>query len=158
MSHDPHVPARPTHSVPLWALFMILLALTAGEVGLFEVWHRTSEHGHAFIPKFAMVLLLLALTLPKAAIVMVYFMHLKFERQLIIALAIAPLLLALGGILAILSDTLALHERAYGRDPALHLFSPHNQDHASPHPQVPAPPPTPASPPNDPHDPFSMAN
>ncbi len=92
-----------SHKLPLWALFLALLVLTAGEVGLYEVWRHT-----LFVPKIVIVLIILVLTLPKAAIVMIYFMHLKFEKQLITVLAVVPLFMAVFAVLAILSDIVTL--------------------------------------------------
>jgi hypothetical protein len=115
------------HKVPLWGLFLALLALTAAEVGLFEVWHASAHDGEPFIPKFAMVLLLLLFTLPKAAIVMIYFMHLKFEKQLVIALALLPFVTAGLAVLPTLTDvkTLDGHGQTYNKVPDLKDFTPH---------------------------------
>jgi hypothetical protein len=96
------------HKIPLWWLFLALLALTAGEVGLFEFWHHSAAHGHPIFPTFAMVLLLLLFTLPKAVIVMVFFMHLRFEKQLIVTLALLPFITASIAVLVTLSDNLTL--------------------------------------------------
>lgn len=115
------------HRVPLWGLFLALLALTAAEVALFEVWSRNQW----LMPKYAMVLLLLIFTLPKAAIVLIYFMHLKFERQLVVGLAIAPFPIVLIAILPILSDTVTLKPQAYNQVPGLREFVPHTS-HDSP--------------------------
>lgn len=93
--------------MPLWSLFLALLALTAAEVVLYDIWVK-----HQFIPKYALVILILVFTLPKAAIVMIYFMHLKFEKQIIVVLAIVPFFLATGGVLAILTDTMTLKPQA----------------------------------------------
>jgi len=121
------------HSVPLMTLFLALLALTAGEVALFEIW--TVTH---FVPKFVMVLMLLILTLPKAAIVMIYFMHLKFEKQFVVWLAIGPLLLVLIAIAPTLVDAVTLrnNDRTLNHVPGLaewvppHMHTDHHQDHA----------------------------
>ena len=103
-----HAHSKHGHSIPLWGLFLALLVLTAAEVGLFEFWSHTNLAGHPFIPKFAMVMLLLLFTLPKAAIVMIYFMHLKFEKQLIVLLAITPLFTAAIAVLVTTTDNQAL--------------------------------------------------
>jgi cytochrome c oxidase subunit IV len=93
------------HTVPLWGLFLALLALTAAEVGLFEFWHYTAQHyTQPIFPKVVMVALLLVMTLPKAAIVMIYFMHLKFERPLVVLLAVVPLLMVFICVIPSLSD------------------------------------------------------
>jgi hypothetical protein len=101
---DSHDNNHNLHPVPLWGLFILLLALTAGEVGLFEYWHSTAAAGSPIFPKYVMVILLMVMTLPKAAIVMIYFMHLKFEKPLIVFLAIVPLLLVFVCVLVPLVD------------------------------------------------------
>jgi len=93
------------HQVPLWGLFLALVALTIAEVGLYEVWLYGAKQGNPFIPKYALVLIiLLVLTLPKAAIVMIYFMHLKFEKQLVVFLSLVPFVFAAICILLTLAD------------------------------------------------------
>ena len=103
------------HTVPLWGLFIALLALTGAEVGLYEFWRQTGHEVDGetfyFIPKFALVLMILIFTLPKALIVLMYFMHLKFEKRLVLTLAIAPFFTAGIAVLFILSDTNALQDQ-----------------------------------------------
>ena len=94
------------HPVPLWGLFLALVALTAGEVVLYEVWRHALQD---VIAKPVVVLLILLLTLPKAAIVLIYFMHVKFEKQLIVLLAVAPLFMTLLAVLPALTDGLVLN-------------------------------------------------
>lgn len=97
---------------------MALLALTAAEVGLYEIWLHGAKAGDPFIPKYAMVLIILiVLTLPKAAIVLIYFMHLKFEKQFVIGLAIVPLVFAAICVLPTLAD-LRLNKPTYRALPA----------------------------------------
>ena len=104
------------HGVPLFALFLALLLLTGAEIALYEIYRHAEQAGHPLMSKTALVLvLLIVLTLPKASIVMIYFMHLKFERQLIILLATVPLLMTFIVVLPILSDTLVLKSRAYNQ-------------------------------------------
>ncbi len=99
------------HPVPLWGLFMALLFLTAAEVGLYEIWKHTAQHGDPFIPKLALVLILIiVLTLPKAAIVLIYFMHVKFEKQLVILLALVPFVFVFIAVLPTLTDIMVLRE------------------------------------------------
>jgi len=117
--------SKQQHTVPLWGLFLALLALTAAEVVLFEVWSRNQW----MMPKYAMVLLLLVFTLPKAAIVLIYFMHLKFERQLVVALALIPFGLALVVVLPILTDIVTLESQAYNQVPGLREFTPNAEVH-----------------------------
>ncbi len=93
------------HSVPIWAIFAILLAFTVAEVGMFVQWTASYENAIVarslgdlaalpFMSKATMVMVLLVgLTIPKAAIVMVYFMHLKFEKHLIVFLAVMPIIM-----------------------------------------------------------------
>ena len=95
------------HRVPLWGLFLVLLLFTAAEVALFETWSRWDAF-HDALPKFALVLLILAFTLPKALIVAIFFMHLKFEKQLVVMLAIAPFMFVCIAVLTILTDTMTL--------------------------------------------------
>jgi cytochrome c oxidase subunit IV len=113
-----HAPAH-THAharVPLRWLFFALLVLTAAEVVLYEIWSYTANHfAQPFVPKYVIVLLILIFTLPKAAIVMVYFMHLKFERQLIVSLAVLPFGFAFLAVVVTLSDTLTLKPDADNR-------------------------------------------
>ena len=105
------------HPVPLMWLFLTLLAFTAAEYGIFEIWSYTYQQGNPFIPKVAMVLLILVvLTLPKAAIVMIYFMHLKFEKHLVIFLAVIPLLFAAIAVLPTLSDIMTNQPRNFTQD------------------------------------------
>ncbi len=116
--------AQQHHRIPLWGLFLTLLALTAAEVALFEVW---SEH-QWLMPKYAMVLLLLVFTIPKAAIVLIYFMHLKFERQLVVTLALIPFATAAIAVLVTLSDIVTLKQDAYNQVPGLREYSPMRQE------------------------------
>lgn len=112
------------HCVPVWALFLALLALTAGEVGLYECWRG----GVLEVPKVAIVMIILVLTLPKAAIVMIYFMHLKFERQIITILAVVPLFLAVGAVLVIVTDTLTLAPQAQNKVSPIGVYEVHAPD------------------------------
>lgn len=145
------------HKLPLWGLFLALLALTAAEVALFEVWNgtkvvdaATGEITWAFMPKYAMVLLIFVFTIPKALIVLIYFMHLKFEKQMVVALAIAPFIFATIAVVPTLTDAMALRSRATNQDPALRTFGPAEDDHGhgdhEEKPEEPKP---------DPNDPFS---
>lgn len=112
------------HRIPLLGLFIALLVLTAAEVALFEVWSRNQS----IMPKYAMVLLLLIFTIPKAAIVLIYFMHLKFERQLVVTLAIVPFIMVFIAVLPILTDTVTLKPQAYNQVEGLREFIP-SADH-----------------------------
>ncbi len=117
--------ADKNHQVPLWGLFLALLALTAAEVVLFEVWSRNQW----MMPKYAMVLLLLIFTLPKAMIVLIYFMHLKFERPLVVILAIVPFIMCFVAVLPILTDIVTLRSDSYNNVDGLREFMP-GSDHS----------------------------
>ena len=118
------------HSIPLWGLFLALLVLTAAEVSLFEVWNRTKEVDAAgmitwsFIPKYVLVMVILVFTIPKALIVLIYFMHLKFEKLMVVGLAISPFIFAALAVLPTLTDTLTLRQRAHNAVPTLRTFGP----------------------------------
>lgn len=118
--------AQEHHRIPLGGLFLALLALTAAEVALFEVWSRHQ----GLMPKYAMVLLLLLFTLPKAAIVLVFFMHLRFERQLVVTLALLPFVMAAIAVLPILTDIVTLKPSATNQVPGLRQYHPlgHGQE------------------------------
>lgn len=127
MSEKHSTTAHDDHKLPLWALFLCLLALTAAEVALYDLWVR-----YHFMPKYALVMLILAFTLPKAAIVMIYFMHLKFEKQIIILLAIVPLVMACGGVLTIVTDTVTLKPHAINQMEKIGDYS-HENSHGNHH-------------------------
>ena len=108
------------HPLPLWALFLVLLGLTVAEVGLYEVWSRHQ----GIMPKYAMVLLLFIFTIPKAAIVLIYFMHLKFERQLVVAVALLPFLTAAIAVIPTLTDIMTLKSDSYNEVEGLGDYAP----------------------------------
>ena len=122
------------HRIPLWGLFGALIALTAAEVGLFESWSRF-ETVHDAIPKYALVILILVFTLPKAAIVLIYFMHLRFERQIVVGLAIAPFLFAAIAVLGTLVDAVALKDDSYNKVEVIGKYEAphHGEDHGEGH-------------------------
>ncbi|MEX2215687.1 MAG: cytochrome C oxidase subunit IV family protein [Phycisphaeraceae bacterium] len=113
---DPHAKddKHAHHGLRLWPFFLALLALTAAEVGLYEYWkasaHEVNGVKEFFIPKFALVWLILVFTLPKAYIVLVYFMHIRFEKQIIVWLAVIPLMLVFVCVLPTLTDSTVLKE------------------------------------------------
>lgn len=149
-----HAHGKHDHALPLWGLFLALLAFTAAEVGLFEVWHRTQQFNAAgevtwqLMPKFAMVLVIFLFTIPKAIIVLVYFMHIKFEKWLVVLLAILPFGFAGIAVLPTLIDikTLKADNKTYNFDPKLPSYSPiggHGGEHKDAHgekKEKPAPP------------------
>ena len=116
-----HGHASGGHALKLMPFFLALLALTMAEVGLYEWWRTTAEiiPGEVggtpekvyAIPKFALVLIILVFTLPKAYIVMVYFMHLRFEKAIVVTLAIVPLLLVFVCVLPTLTDGTVLKKQ-----------------------------------------------
>ena len=108
------------HKLPLWALFMVLLGLTAVEVVLYDLWVQ-----YNFVPKYVLVLLILVFTIPKAAVVMIYFMHLKFEKQLIVVLAVVPFLLAVGAVVTVLTDTMTLKDQAFNKVEGIGVYEAH---------------------------------
>lgn len=117
--------AQAHQRVPLWGLFLALLVLTAAEVAMFEIW----SHNPSIMPKFVMVLVLLfVLTLPKALIVLTYFMHLKFERQIIVTLAMIPFGMVFIAVLPILTDIVTLEPQAYNQVPGLRDYGPAGHD------------------------------
>ena len=111
------------HTVSLVPCFLALLALTAAEVALYEVWRHTAGTGNPFVPKFALVLLILIFTVPKAMIVLIFFMHLKFEKFTIVVLALVPFVLVGVAVLTILADSLALKPDAMNKVEGLKDFS-----------------------------------
>lgn len=136
-THAPDVHASTAahgHALRLWPFFLALLALTAAEVGLYEWWRSTAvrvegaETTYA-IPKFTLVLLILVFTLPKAYIVLVYFMHLRFEKALVIWLAVVPLMMTFLAVLPTLTDTATLKSRKLHRVGVIGVYEkPHHGD------------------------------
>lgn len=115
------------HRLRLWPFFLALLALTACEVGLYELWRgsavETAEGVKSYIfPKYALTWMVLIFTLPKAAIVLIYFMHLKFEKLVITILALAPIITVFICVLPTLTDTAALKDRTLNRANKIGLY------------------------------------
>lgn len=126
---DDHKPA-----VNLPVCFLALLAFTAAEIVLYETWRRSAATGDPFMPKFAMVLVLLfVLTLPKAFIVMSYFMHLRFERSLLVLLAVLPFITVAVLILPMTTDIQTLSEHNYTHDDQLPEFAVSHGEHRKAH-------------------------
>jgi len=118
--------AHHDYRMPLWGLFLALLAFTAAEVGLYEIWRQSAADGDPFLPKVVLVLIIFAFTIPKGAIVMIYFMHLKFEKSFLVGLSIAPFIFAAICILTPLVDNTTVAgdmkfrpQEIRGHDPAL---------------------------------------
>jgi cytochrome c oxidase subunit 4 len=75
------------HAEPNYiAVFVWLAVLTAVEVGV------------VYLPltKFAQAAILVVLAFTKAALVALYFMHLKFERRIMLLVAVTPVILCVG--------------------------------------------------------------
>jgi hypothetical protein len=124
-----HAPAG--HALKLMPFFLALLALTAAEVGLYEWWRHSYEVIDGVktfaIPKFALVLLILVFTLPKAYIVLVYFMHIKFEKAIIVWLAVIPLMMTFLAVLPTLTDTATLKPRKINHTSVIGVYEkPHH--------------------------------
>ena len=103
---------KPTVNLPV--CFFLLLLFTAAEIGLYEFWRHTRDHWEEpFVPKFAVVLLIFLFTIPKAFIVLSYFMHLRFERSLVVLIALVPFVMVAIAILPTLADIRTLADRNY---------------------------------------------
>ena len=120
------------HGIPLWGLFLALLALTAAEVGLYEFWRGSAEQVNGvtqyFMPKYAIVLLILVFTIPKALIVLIFFMHLKFEPITVITLAVLPFFMVFIAVLPILTDITTLKARALNKVNSVGHYTPDHDD------------------------------
>ena len=77
--------------VAVWIWLMLLLA-----VSLVAVYLPFSQGLTVF--------LILVIALVKSVLVATYFMHLRFERRLILAIAIIPVILFIGMLLTLLPD------------------------------------------------------
>ena len=103
---------KPTVNLPV--CFFLLLLFTAAEIGLYEFWRHTRDHwDEPFVPKFVVVMLIFLFTLPKAFIVLSYFMHLRFERSLVVLIALVPFVMVAIAVLPILTDIRTLADRNY---------------------------------------------
>ncbi|HXH28202.1 MAG TPA: cytochrome C oxidase subunit IV family protein [Candidatus Polarisedimenticolia bacterium] len=80
MSSQAHGHAEPNY----WMVWLALAVLTAVELGV----SKTA------MPKAAIVVSLCALALTKAGLVAAYFMHLRFERHVLMLVVLSPLLLS----------------------------------------------------------------
>jgi cytochrome c oxidase subunit 4 len=97
MAHRPesieHSPR--TKHPPYFLIWVVLAGLTAAEVGVVFLQHWS---------KTAIVILLVLLAVWKALLVALYFMHLRFERNQMRIIAIAPLPLAVILVLAVITE------------------------------------------------------
>lgn len=76
------------------AVFWVLLIFTLSEVGV----------TYLPVPRFPMAIILVCLAMTKALLVAMYYMHLKFEKWLLILIAISPLITAIILTLALIPD------------------------------------------------------
>ena len=117
---------KDNHHLSLLPYFFALLGLTAVEVGLYEAWRAMAdENGQSFVPKYVIVLIILAFTIPKAGIVMTYFMHLRYEKQLLIMFATTPLIIVFIAVLPTLSDIKTLKPNLQNQQQQITGFGPH---------------------------------
>ena len=114
--------------VNLSVCFFLLLLFTAAEIALYEFWRHTRDHWEEpFVPKFAVVLLIFLFTFPKAFIVLSYFMHLRFEKSLVVLVALVPFVIVAVAIVPILTDIRTLSDRNYTK--AVGLVDNFKSDH-----------------------------
>jgi len=94
------------HSHPGWQLYVgiavILFALTALEVGAYEIAERGIMGGFGVFVKEMVVEILLVLSAAKFALVAMFYMHLKQDSKVFSGLFVFPIILAIGMILALL--------------------------------------------------------
>ena len=105
MSHSAEAHAE-THSHPTWQLYVgiavILFALTALEVGAYEVAERGIMGGFGVFVKEMVVEILLVLSAAKFALVAMFYMHLKQDSKIFSGVFVFPIILAALIILALL--------------------------------------------------------
>lgn len=99
MTATAHAPAHADgHAHPTWQTYtkiaLILFALTALEVGAYEVVHRHSPAGLATVLEPIVVEVLLFLSAIKFALVAMFYMHLKSDGKLLTTIFSFSLLLA----------------------------------------------------------------
>ncbi|MBI4431142.1 MAG: cytochrome C oxidase subunit IV family protein [Candidatus Omnitrophica bacterium] len=76
------------------AVFWVLLIFTLLEVGI----------AYLRIAKLPMALILISLAMTKALLVAMFYMHLKFEKRLLILIAVSPFIFAVILTLALMPD------------------------------------------------------
>ncbi len=76
------------------AVFWVLVIFTVLEVGITKLP----------VPRFPMAIVLIGLAMTKALLVAMYYMHLKFERGVLILIAISPFITAIILVLALVPD------------------------------------------------------
>jgi cytochrome c oxidase subunit 4 len=106
MSHSSAGHADDHASHPTWQLYVgiavILFALTALEVGAYEVAERGIMGGFGVFVKEMVVEILLVLSAAKFALVAMFYMHLKQDSKVFSWLFVFPIILAIGMVLALL--------------------------------------------------------
>ena len=94
------------HTHPGWQLYVgiavILFALTALEVGAYEVAERGTLGGFGVFVKEMVVEILLVLSAAKFALVAMFYMHLKQDSKIFTWVFVFPIILAIGMVLALL--------------------------------------------------------
>ena len=94
------------HSHPTWQLYVgiavILFALTALEVGAYEIAERGIMGGFGVFVKEMVVEILLVLSAVKFALVAMFYMHLKQDSKIFSSVFVFPIILAALVILALL--------------------------------------------------------
>ena len=82
------------HHPNYMAVFWVLLIFTLLEVGV----------TYLPVPRFPMAIILVGLAMTKALLVAMYYMHLKFEKKLLVLIAVSPLLTAIILTAALIPD------------------------------------------------------
>ena len=93
------------HSHPGWQMYVtiavILFALTAMEVGAYEIAERGITSGFGLFVGQMFVEILLVLSAAKFALVAMFYMHLKQDHKLFSGLFVFPILLAVFVVLVL---------------------------------------------------------
>lgn len=109
------------HVHPTWQTYtkiaVILFALTALEVGAYEVVHRHSPAALASVLEPIVVEVLLILSAIKFALVAMFYMHLKSDGKLLTTVFSFSLLLAAGMIVALMIIFFYLYQHAPTANP-----------------------------------------
>jgi heme/copper-type cytochrome/quinol oxidase subunit 4 len=80
---------------------LLLFAITAMEVGAYELAHRASAPGHEFF-KSSLIPVLIVLSAIKFALVALYYMHLKWDGRLLKGIFTFSLMIAILVIVALM--------------------------------------------------------
>ena len=113
--------AHAEHAHPGWQTYLkialILFALTALEVGAYEVVHRHSPAGFATMLEPVVVPVLLILSAFKFALVAMFYMHLKMDGKLLSGVFTFSLILAAFMITALMVTFAYLYTHAPTANP-----------------------------------------